>query len=356
MLSLKIVSLSVDLLNFLGLKPLSSGLISFATDKEEFFFVDDIYDFEKKQLIKRLTILLPGKGCGWHKKSGGCTMCGFPQKVRDIGKKLNGNDLTNLFKIAQSMTLSDKPELITIFNAGSFINSEEIDEKTQLRICRLVGKHPTAKKLYVESRAEYVTTEKIKKLLKNLKGKKLIVAIGLESANDTIRNTYIHKGLPKEIYEQAIKTIQESGARSLTYIFIKPVNVHEKDAIEDAVETVKYAFEKGSDEVALESAFVQPDTLMEKLYKNNQFRPPWLWSIIEVLKRTNHFRAIHLGKFDDTPPPIAIPENCPKCSPKIYELLDRYRETYDINLFNGLNCECVEKWRKELSDTENKRG
>jgi archaeosine synthase beta-subunit len=336
---------SLPLFAKLGGKKFIDSLLNMI--KERFYGIDLIYDFEKKQPVIRLTLLLPGKGCSWAcSESGGCTMCGFPQKVKNIGKKFTKKNLISLYETAETVTLKSKPAILTIYNAGSFINNNEIPFETQKEICQRVKNHPTIQTLLIESRAEFVTEERIKPLKNALGSKKLIVAIGLEAQDDKIRNEYIHKGLSKETYEKAIKTIKKMGIKSSTYVFIKPIFLSEKEAIEEAVKTAKYAFECGTNEVDFESAFIQPNTLMEKLYKQKKFTPPWLWSIIEVIKRTYNLGNIHIGGFDDEPPPVAIPRNCSNCSERISDILQNYRENHDINLFNNLSCPCEKEWRK----------
>ena len=69
-----------------------------------------------------------------------------------------------------------------------------------------------------------------------------------------------------------------------------------KTSIKEAINTAKYAFSVGSDEVAFESAFIQEGTCMEKMYRENKFKPPWLWSVIEVIKQTHDLGSINEQK------------------------------------------------------------
>jgi hypothetical protein len=321
--------------------------LDLVSEKEQFYYLDSIYDFDEKKTISRLVLLLPGRGCVWAQKTGGCTMCGFSQKIRQIGKNFTSQDLIALYKTAEIMTIEDNPFMLTVYNGGSFINDYEIPLEVQKKICQLVKNHPTIKKLFVESRAEFVTAEKIQTLKKELGEKKLVVAIGLEAQDDKIRNIYINKGLTKETYEKAIKIIKQNGAKALTYVFIKPIYLSEREAMVEAIKTAEYAFRVGkTDEIAFESAFIQEGTLMEKLYREGKYKPPWLWSIIEVIKKTEYLGPIHLGGFEDEPPPIAIPTNCPYCSKKIKEAMQVYRETNNLKVFDNLYCDCKKEWEK----------
>jgi radical SAM enzyme (TIGR01210 family) len=320
--------------------------LNLVTKKKQFYSIDSLYDFDEKKAISRLSLSLPGRGCSWAKKTGGCTMCGFYQSVEQINKNFGSDDLIALYKIAEIMTTEDRPVMLTIYNAGSFINDEEIPLKAQEEIFFKVKNHPTIKKLFIESRAEFVTEEKIKILKEAIGRKKIIVGIGLEAQDDKIRNVFIHKGLSKKTYEKAIKILKQNRIKTATYVLIKPIYLDEKQAIKEAIKTAEYAFRAGSDEVIFESSFVQRGTLMEKLYNEKKFSPPWLWSVIEVIKKTNHLGSVRLGGFEDQPPPIAIPSNCPLCSKRIRENLQIYRETNDIDAINNLYCKCKKSWEK----------
>lgn len=347
MFILQILPFLLKVINRLFGRKKTINFLNLVTKNQQFFFVDRIYDFEENKTVTRLTVFLPGKGCEWAIKTGGCTMCGFGKRAREIGKYFSGKDLYNLFQIACYLTQIDRPSILTIYNGGSFLNEKEIPIKTQLKICKKINKHPSIKKLFIESRAEYITKEKITNLLNALGTKKLTVGIGLESQDDKIRNVFIKKGLSKESYENAIKILKEKGVRVLTYVFLKPIFVSEKEAIEEAIKTIEYAIKIGTDEVALETAFIQEDTKMAQLFREGKYKPPWLWSVIEVIKRTYHLGPIHIGGFTDEPPPIAGPFNCPLCSQKIKNILQQYRETHNINLFNNLRCSCYEEWKKK---------
>jgi radical SAM enzyme (TIGR01210 family) len=329
-------------------KKTAMNLLNSITKNRKFFFIDKIYDFDQKSPVIRLTVLLPGKGCEWAIKTGGCTMCAFGKRAQEMGKHFSGNDLYTLFQIAINLTKTDRPFVVSIYNGGSFLNEKEIPFDTQLKVCQKINEHFSVEKLFIESRVEFINKEKIKILKKKVGRKKLIIGIGLEAQDDKIRNVFIKKGLNKKDYENAVKLLKENGIKVLTYVFLKPIYISEREAIEEAIKTIEYAFKIGTDEVALESGFVQESTLMARLFKEKKYRPPWLWSIIEVIKKTYNIGPLHVGGFSDEPPPIAIPHNCPLCSSKIEHLLQKYRETHNIELFSNLRCDCYKVWKEEM--------
>jgi hypothetical protein len=228
------------------------------------------------------------------------------------------------------------------------LNDQEIRRSTQVEICKRVVKIKTIRKLLVESRPEYITADKVKTLISLLDDVKLMVGIGLECASDKIRQKSINKGFTGSDYESAVNILKNAGGMALTYIFLKPIYLSEKQAIEEAVSSTQYAFAKGSDYVVLNSALVQKGTKMEELYLKKEFSPPWFWSVVEIARRTHGLGPVRIGDFNDEPLPIAGPGNCKECDSRLLDLFKRYKETCDISIFDNVDCECRREWAKEL--------
>jgi archaeosine synthase beta-subunit len=333
---------------------LALKFINKVTDKERFFYIKEHFDNIQQKKVQQLAILLPGKGCSWAKESGGCTMCALYQKANEFSLKLTDYDLIVLYKLAVILTKKINPETIIIYNGGSFLNQKEINYKTQNKIIRLVSQHPTVKKLFIESRPEYINEEHINKFKSILNKKILQIGIGLEAIDDHIRNKLINKGILIESYNKSINILKKNNVASLTYTLIKPIGITEKESIEEAIKTAKFVFKSGGDEVAFEASFIQPATTMAMLYKAGLYKPPWLWSILKIIMETYNDGKISIGEFDDTPPPIASPSNCIKCNNLIKNALDDFRKSHDLNHIKSIPfCECYNNWLKEVG-IENK--
>lgn len=314
----------------------------------EYSKVEEIYDFDTKRSIGRLVVLLPGAGCEWAKKTGGCTMCGFSQAT---SKYSRGKLLPASFFVAMVgegiRHQTKQAKELWIYNGGSFLNSKEIPNKAQMKIFDLVG-NSSFEKLVIESRPEYIKKEKLEEIQKRLRSTRLVVAIGLESQDDGIRNKSIKKGISRKQYELSIRLLESLGIEVLTYVFLKPIGLTERQAIAEAIKTAEYCFNAGSGYVALEPAFIQDGTEMSHLYNKGIYRPPWLWSIISVMEKIRMFGPSYLGGFDDEPKPVAIPRNCGICDSLIIGSLNEYRKTNDFQCLASLNCDCRERWREEL--------
>ncbi|MFH1294075.1 MAG: archaeosine biosynthesis radical SAM protein RaSEA [Pseudomonadota bacterium] len=331
------------------------GIVEKMSDTK-FSYTERVFDIESGGAVSQWVLLLPGSGCTWAKEKGGCYMCGFKFKIKETnkGRPASHRYLMMVYRLGQVMVSDVRAERLTIYNGGSFLNSAEIPKRTQERICRQVEKHPTIKKLFIESRPEFVTHKKITTLKSLLGDKKLEVGIGLECATDEIRERCIHKGFSRKDYKRAVAILKEKEAEVLTYVFLKPLYLTEQEAIEEAIRTIEYAFQAGSDEVAIESAFIQKETKMETLYSRGEYKVPWLWSIIQVVEDTHHLGPVSIGGFEDEPQPIEIPHNCSKCSHHIMKLFAEYKETHDIRLFDDLECECKSAYYKSALEADEK--
>lgn len=314
--------------------------------------IETVFDCRKNVPTKRWILALPGAGCAWYKDTGGCTMCGFNTSTYAYtlgGKLLPAFAFNTLVKLGWRSARKHQPEILAVFNGGSFFNEKEVPLVAQQKIYDFVGESTCIETLFVESRCDFITAERIREARKALGSKGLTVAIGFESQDDFIRNKVIKKGLSKTMFEKTVRTINACGAKSYAYVFLKPSGLSEHQAVSETIKTVRYCFDVGVSEVNISCAFVQENTPLHKLYLKGEFRPPWLWSIIEVLKATHTLGYVNVGGFNDEPPPIAKPSNCPRCSPVVERTIDGYRKHHNLSIFDGLQCECQAEWLATMS-------
>lgn len=324
---------------------------------DDFSYIDDVYDIQTGFPEKRWVLMLPGAGCQWSKEhKGGCYMCGFRHQLEHIGNKdakQVENKIRSAFLLGSYFVDVDynKPKSLFIYNGGSYLNDKEIPRSVQIKIIQcIVKKYKSIKNILVESRPEFIVPESIRDIKSALGDDcKLSIGIGLECKSDYIRRNYINKGFKRRDYENAVDLLKSEGIGVLTYIFLKPIMLTERQAIEEAIESIEYAFSYGTDSVALESAFIQKGTIMHEFYKKNRYKPPWLWSILTVVQKAAKYGPIHIGSFHDNPKPIEVPFNCPKCNDKVMNAISHYNKYHDLSVFSSLNCACREQWDWEIS-------
>ncbi len=125
-----------------------------------------------------------------------------------------------------------------------------------------------------------------------------------------------------------------------------------RQAIRDAVRSVQYAFRAGVRAVSLEPIGVEPLTVTDLLYRAGLYKPPWLWSVRQVLQETISCGEVRIGGFNFSPLPTTLPRNCDQCSDRFIQGIDKYNLTYDLEVLNCLSCDCQETYRRDIAELD----
>ena len=305
-----------------------------------------------KQTIKRIIIYLRSSGCQWMIDNGGCSMCGhFVGTTR--GKKIDSKDYVEQFKkIVSEIDFTETP-MLCVYNAGSFLNDNEMPDDARVEIYKIINTIDKVKRVIFESRPEYITEEKINELKEYIKDKEIEIGMGIETSNEFIRDICLNKGFKVDEFKRALKLLKENSIFSLGYILLKPPFINDKFAIEDSVNSIKWAFDNGIDIISLEPVSIQENTLISILHELNLYRTPRIWSVFEVLRRTSNIGTIRVGGFEFFPSPFLCTSNCEKCDSKFLKFIEEYNKTNSINVVNealDTKCECKKEWLEDLEN------
>ncbi len=107
--------------------------------------------------------------------------------------------------------------------------------------------------------------------------------MGLETSNDLIREHVIRKGFTFQDFVDASEAVHSQGGRVKAYLLLKPPSLSEGQAMRDAISSAQAAREH-ADVLSLNLCNVQRNTQVERMWERGEFRPPWLWSALEVIK------------------------------------------------------------------------
>ena len=114
------------------------------------------------------------------------------------------------------------------------------------------------------------------------------------------------------------------------------------EAVEDAIATVKHAALQ-SDTISLNPVNVQRNTLVERLWKSWAYRPPWLWSVVEVLNS-----SVSIERRIVCEPTGAGEErgahNCGSCDATVLGSIRRWSVSQERSRVEVPNCECRGIW------------
>ncbi|MFA5188770.1 MAG: hypothetical protein WC460_05400 [Patescibacteria group bacterium] len=312
------------------------------------YYLTKVFNHFSRKNETHMIFAFPG-GCYWAKSAqGGCTMCGFQRGLDQFWgiAKMMGINLTDFVSIFERALLHLKDtSCLDLFTGGSFW---EIPDHIMASLFKRLNQIGQIKEVMIESRPEFVTGENVQKLKAMARpGLTLKVAIGLETVSDQIREKNINKGFSLRDYQKAVKLLENEGVIPCTYVLLKPLGLSEKEAIAETIKTVEWASNNGSKLTLLQVAFIQEGTELAKIYKKGEYRPPWLWSVLDILSRLSQKYPVSLGHFDDYPPPIAITHNCGQCDKEINLILEKYRQT-NLLPVQFPECDCYQTWQNEV--------
>jgi radical SAM enzyme (TIGR01210 family) len=287
-----------------------------------------------------LTIILNTGGCRWA-RAGGCTMCGY------VAESVEGGSVSHealmdqieacLDHEAENTDEGEQCGLIKIYTSGSFLDEREVGARTRTAIAETFADR---ERIVVESLPDFVDPEKIEDFTDE--GLETDVAIGLETADDRVRRDCVNKYFEFSEYVRAAEVAEEAGAGIKAYLLMKPPFLTEREAVED----MKYSVRKCAEyahTVSMNPCNVQRYTMVDDLFFQGGYRPPWLWSVAEVLEDTAEADAIvvsdPVGHGSDRGP-----HNCGDCDDRVQKAIKDFDLRQDPTVFEQVSCDCERTW------------
>ncbi len=292
------------------------------------------------RVVDAYVIILRTRGCTWTLSSG-CTMCGYfnDSMLSAVSEK----DLLSQFENALQGYKNEK--IVKIFTSGSFLDPSEIPVPVQQQI--LTTLNNTAEKISVESRPEYITEKSLGAIQKNIPLKEFEVGIGLETSNDLVREKAINKGFMFQDFKKAAVLLKKHKAHVKTYVLLKPPFLTEKESLNDCINTAKDSAPY-TDLLSLNPTNIQRHTVVEYLWNRNQYRPPWLWSIVTFLQQSKTITDAFVKCDVVGGGSIRGAHNCGICDKRVVHAIEEFSLTQDNEVFSDLSCRCQEQWQDQL--------
>jgi len=290
-------------------------------------------------ICQATTVIFRTRGCVWWWNSG-CTFCGYFNDVRD--------DVTYDNLMAQWQSAKDQTndfegsEVIKVYTSGTFFEDRENPPEWQEAILRETNERGL--RLIVEARAEMCTPEKMSWVANLHPG--CVVAIGLEAMDDEVLKFHCNKGFSTKQWLKAVKTLRANELEVKTYLLFKPPFMSEGDALKHCIEWIREAGPL-SDEVSVNPMNIQRGTIVERLFRHREYRPPWLWSLVEMIRQVDSVPS-RLIVHPTAAGRVRGAHNCGKCDKHVAAAIERYSVSGDLQEFAGLTCECEKIWATEI--------
>lgn len=300
----------------------------------------------------RLMVILRAPGCIYARRTGGCSNCGFAHLT-------TGGDLVAPDHLLEQLRRalhqhSDRAETILqldLYCSGSFFCDDEIQPEARDLLLGRAALLPAVEVVVVESRPELVNAEVLQRAIEALAGPRpvrLEVAIGLETANDHIRQERIRKGFTRRTFEDAARLMADHGVGLVAHVLLKPMGTDEAEALDDVLRTGRYLKSLARRlslpmRLALEPTFVPEGTPLFEELVAGRYHPPSLWSVVHAASGlTRQGLSIHVGLSSEGLPTTQVPSGCDRCTSRLLHALSRFNTTQDVELLTGLSCPCQE--------------
>jgi len=288
--------------------------------------------------VDAFVVILRTTGCWWSWQKG-CLMCGYNSASSSA---ITPDDIRA--QAAKAVQRYKGERMVKIYTSGSFLDPEEIPLDLREEIFKAFA--PAERVLY-ESRPEFITDENMADI-----DDRSAVAIGLETANEEVLRKCVRKGFTVQDYARAADVLRDRNIPLRTYLLLKPPYLTERAAVQDAVMSIEYA-SKHSESVSVNPVNVQRDTVVDMLWRRGNYRPPWLWSLVEVLRKGSELSSCRLMSSPSGGGTVRGVHNCDRCDRKVLDAVQRFSFSQDLDDLGGLECGCRKEWAAlmDLQDT-----
>ncbi len=286
--------------------------------------------------VRAFVLILKTRGCYWADLKG-CSMCGYAKDT--LGRSASPAELEEQLRRALAR-YRDEP-YVKVYTSGSFLDDREVDAESRAEIVRAFSGR--ARRFLFETLPEFVTDGTLGPLADAFAGE-LEVALGLESTDPTVLGRYVHKSAAPEEYLAAGDRVRARGLRAKAYLLLKPPYLTESEAVDDVVRSVGEAAPH-FDALSVNPVHIQNGTVVEWLYHRHRYRPPWLWSVVDALRRGAERRgASRLVSFPTAGGLARGPHNCGECDARVLAAIQEASLRQEFSLLEGLDCPCRPRW------------
>lgn len=285
--------------------------------------------------------ILPTRGCRWGLKSG-CTMCGY---VNDSAARPPG-DKELLSYLETALRKLEGIKYLKLFNSGSFLDTEEISSDSATALLALTNDRGI-QRVQIESRPEFINEDMLSEAVNALDAQ-LEIGLGIETTSDEIRCDCINKNVSMDEFAEAMAICGDLDVLVKGYLLLKPPFLTEAEAIRDTSKSAMELEKMGASRISINPLNVQRGTLVEYLWKRGEYRPPWLWSVYEVLKEVSRSIKVPIISHPTAYGRIRGPHNCGVCDAKVRNTIMNFSITQDRALLRDVSCDCRDIWQSEL--------
>lgn len=318
-------------------------------DRERFWDAHDYFIRQgRRQGLNEALIFFRTRGCR-HDAKGGCTMCDY-----SAGPPTTAEEMVSSVERALK-ELPPNIESVLVSPSGSLLDSWEVPVRAREGILDLLSRSPISR-IAFETRAETLDPDVVASCREALGDKHVRVYVGLESADSWVSTYAINKDLDLDCFRRAMSSLREQSMTGVANVLLGAPFLDEREALEDTVATARWALANGAQEVCLFPCHVKRWTQVHLLHQHSLYKPPSLWSMVEVLSRLGESNGpqielawlTSLGAFNV----VASPDVCAQCHDEVVGRLNDFAASgrwTDLSGLWDMACPCRDNWNKSIA-------
>jgi radical SAM enzyme (TIGR01210 family) len=291
--------------------------------------------------VSAFVLILRTRGCYWADVKG-CSMCGYARDT--LGRSATPDELER--QLASALERYRGEPYVKVYSSGSFLDDREVDAESRRRIVAAFSGR--AERFLFETLPEFVQPSSLGPLVDAFDGD-LEVAQGLESANPEVLKRFVNKGSSPAEYFDAAGRVRELGALAKAYLLLKPPYLTESESMRDVIASIAEAAPR-FDAISVNPVHIQGGTVVEWLFRRGRYRPPWLWSLLEVMRAGALLRGrARLVTFPTAGGLPRGPHNCGSCDRDVLRALEEASLAQSFEGLSAPKCACRQQWNHFLA-------
>lgn len=231
-------------------------------------------------------------------------------------------------------------EMVSLGNEGSILDERTFSKEQLEYTLRSCANLPSVKEIVLETRSEFVTEELLDQISQWASPCKLTLKIGLESADDRIRNTILAKKMDLSAFESVVEMMGRKGVALASYVLMKADPAHgDAEAQEDARRTCEYLKElcgRTGTELTLRvnTMYRAEGSVWARWAADHGWKPPSIFDLAELMLEVHSEDVkVFAGLYDEG---LATSDGHYEARPDFerwaLETLEQYNKTMDVEL------------------------
>lgn len=306
---------------------------------------------------------IESRGCSFSRDNGACIMCDY-----GIGRNLTPVELEKALT-EELQPYMNSVSMLLFGSYGSILDTREISEECFDVLLEFLAKQRIRTVIF-ETHCSTVTERNLERIREKLGtgNLKIIIEMGYESCDTFVLENCLNKVLNLKQLCSSISLVHKYGMEVSLNVFLGAPFLCEREQLDTAVASVKWAFEKGADSVVIFPCNIKPFTLLYRLYRKGLYKPVSQWMLVELLSRIQEEKLdrITLSWYGDRENfyengqfPLIPPSDCKSCHDGIFDFYRtfmkesssvRKKQLIDKFIRAKRHCDCREKFLDSMTD------